>query len=91
MNDLEQHFHRAQARTRTRRSVGVSLGQQAVAPVFTEASAGEADYFDIPTIFRDRLHRSITDLEARDQQRLIAYTRQVSKRLASMDKQEVAA
>ncbi|MBL3825126.1 MULTISPECIES: response regulator transcription factor [unclassified Marinobacter] len=88
---IDHQFYRAQSRNRTRQSVGVSLGQKAVAPVFKEASAGEADYFDIPTVFRNRLHRSIEDLEARDKQRLIAYTHQASERLASMDKQEIAA
>lgn len=87
---LDAMFHRAQARLKNRKAAGDVKRQKAVAALFQPAT-GEADFYDIPTVFRNRLHRSISDLEYRDQQRLIAYTRQASERLAAMEKLETAA
>lgn len=58
---IDFQFHRAQARLRTREGVAVSLGQKAVAPVFSEGSAGEAGYFDIPTYLRNRITKQDND------------------------------
>lgn len=79
---IDQQIFRAQARLRTRKGVVVSLGQKAVAPVFKEASAGEADYYEIPTYLRNRLLKKDADSYGR----LSAWVEQVRAHV-----QEIAA
>lgn len=62
---LDHYFHRAQARLRTRRSVGVSLGQKAVAPVFEQPNEVEPRFYDMPAYLRKRIRSQDFDNQCR--------------------------
>lgn len=71
--------------TQTRRSVGVSLGQKAVAPVFQEPATGEDDYLNIPTAQRRKILRMVENCRLTDAERLERYVREATQRFYAQE------
>lgn len=75
--ELEHHFHRAQARLRTRKGVGIKAQKSAVAPLFREPTTGDSGYYEIPACYRKRMAR----LDLDNVSRLAAYADRVQAHL----------
>lgn len=61
---LDATFHRAQARLKTRKAVGVKR-QKAVAALFSQPATGEAQFYDLPAYLRKRIHEYDLDNHCR--------------------------
>lgn len=61
---LDATFHRAQARLKTRKAVGVKR-QKAGAALFSQPATGEAQFYDLPAYLRKRIHEYDLDNHVR--------------------------